>query len=115
MRTSTAVAGWWRLLALVLALALINVSVSPAQKGPQAAGPQPLVIENQGSFFVGGEMKHATVDGSKNPPYGLSNEDDIMVGQMYVQYQIPQGHGSRTPIVLMHGCCLSGKDVGNDT
>jgi pimeloyl-ACP methyl ester carboxylesterase len=67
------------------------------------------VIENQGSFFVGGEMKHATVDGSKTPPYGLSNEDDIMVGQMYVQYQIPQGHGSRTPIVLMHGCCLSGK------
>ena len=80
-----------------------------AQKGPQQPAGKPLVLESQGSFFVGGELKHATIDGNKTAPFDQSNEDEIMVGQMYVQYQIPSNHGMRKPLVLIHGCCLSGK------
>jgi pimeloyl-ACP methyl ester carboxylesterase len=94
---------------IVLAALIIGLAPAGAQKGPQAAASQPLVIASQGSFFVGGELKHAVIDGNKTGPFGFSTEDDIIVGQMYVQYQIPQNHGTRVPIVLIHGCCLSGK------
>lgn len=55
-----------------------------------------LVIEDQGSFFVGGEVLN------RGP------EDDVTIHQMYVQYQIPKGNG-QTPVVFTHGCCLSSK------
>jgi pimeloyl-ACP methyl ester carboxylesterase len=57
----------------------------------------PLVIREQGSFFVGGETKHVSADA------------DVTIYQMYVQYQIPAQHRGHLPVVMLHGCCLSGK------
>jgi hypothetical protein len=70
-----------------------------------AAENQPLVIAEQGSFFVGGE-KRSTV-----PPKAPANTPpaDITVNQMYVQYQKPVDAGSHVPVVMVHGCCLSSK------
>lgn len=35
--------------------------------------------------------------------------DDIMVDQMYVQYMAPPHADRHVPVVMLHGCCLSGK------
>jgi len=67
--------------------------------------PPPLVIESQGSFFVGGRnVKSDTL--STLPAYAPSGT--IAVEQMYVHYQVPVD-AKRPPVVLIHGCCLTGK------
>ena len=58
---------------------------------------QPLVVKEQGSFFVGGE------------PKALVGGGDVTVNQMYVQYQAPAGGAAHVPVVMVHGCCLSSK------
>ena len=61
-----------------------------------AATPPPLVIKEQGSFFVGGQVLNR------------GSDDDVTINQMYVQYQTPDGK-ERVPVVMTHGCCLSSK------
>jgi len=77
----------------------ISVAVLAAMLGPvgRAAAQAPLVLQAQGSFFVGGQTET------------LSPTSAITVSQMYVQYQIPEGFGRHLPVVMLHGCCLSGK------
>ena len=48
---------------------------------------KPLVLESQGSYFVGGETKTISTPG----PNGTPADSDITVNQMYVQYQVPPG------------------------
>lgn len=68
----------------------------------------PLVIEQQGSFFIGGTVHHVDgIDGLKAEPYD-TQKGDITTEQMYVQYQIPVA-AKHLPVVLIHGCCLSGQ------
>jgi len=70
-----------------------------------AAVAEPLTIESQGSFFIGGrEVKSDTL--STLPAYAPSGT--ITVEQMYVHYQIPAGP-KKPPLTLIHGCCLTGK------
>jgi pimeloyl-ACP methyl ester carboxylesterase len=66
---------------------------------------KPLVLEDEGSFFVGGrEVPSETLSlTDKYDPHGT-----VTVDQMYVQYQIPP-HSKRYSITLIHGCCLTGK------
>jgi len=64
----------------------------------QKSAEGPLTIRSQGSFFVGGELRELP------PPGG-----QIMVNQMYVQYQIPLRGSRHVPVVMVHGCCLSSK------
>jgi hypothetical protein len=53
---------------------------------PTVAVAEPLSIEKQGSFFIGGhDVKSDTL--STLPAYAPSGT--ITVGQMYVRYQIP--------------------------
>src|SRR5579863_188234 len=61
---------------------------------------KPLVLKEQGSFFVGGETKKI----NSTPPGG-----EITVNQMYVQYQTPMNGDQHVPVVMVHGCCLSSK------
>ncbi len=66
---------------------------------------QPLVIERQGSYFVGGrEVRSDSL--STVPAYAPSGT--VVVDQMYVRFQEPPAEGRRVPLVLMHGCCLTG-------
>jgi len=46
----------------------------------------PLILKEQGNFFVG----------------GTHNANDQIVGQMYVEYWIPQNQEHPFPIILMH-------------
>ena len=52
-----------------------------------AADDDPLILDKQGSFFVG----------------GTHNVNDQIVGQMYVEYWIPQNQHHPYPIVFVHG------------
>ena len=64
-----------------------------------------LIIEKQGSFFVGGRnIKSDTL--STLPAYAASGT--VAIEQMYVRYQIP-AFAKRLPLTLIHGCCLTGK------
>lgn len=68
----------------------------------------PLVIESQGSFYVGGVPKVTRYANSPTPMGTQPNQ--ITIGQMYVQFQIPQAQrGSRPwPVVHVHGSSHSG-------
>jgi hypothetical protein len=88
MHTSKSIAGFAALLTLPIA--------SSAQ--PDLDGP--LVLESQGSFFVGGEVK--TLDTGGPPGH-------VTINQMYVQYQRPPDADEHLPVVMVHGCCLSSK------
>jgi pimeloyl-ACP methyl ester carboxylesterase len=81
--------------------ALQNPSSPPSTS--KTAGP--LIIEKQGSFFVGGRnLKSDTL--STLPAYAPSGT--VAIEQMYVRYQIPVA-SQRLPLTLIHGCCLTGK------
>src|SRR5262245_53084161 len=91
--------------ALFSMLLLVAFTLSVFAQQPVKAKAEPLIIERQGSFFVGGRDVHSeTLSTQPNfPPVGT-----ITVDQIYVHYQIPvdaKGH----PITLIHGCCLTGK------
>ena len=93
-------------LACVVALAGMTSASLDAQRGK--APDKPLVIASQGSFFVGDESKAIPA-----PPAGQGRSGvpggDVTVNQMYVQYQIPPNGARHTPVVMVHGCCLSSK------
>jgi pimeloyl-ACP methyl ester carboxylesterase len=75
------------------------------------APTDPLVIKEQGSFFVDGESvftENAFGDPSHPLAALLDAPGHITVNQMYVEYQIPQDAGRHVPVVLIHGGDLSG-------
>jgi len=94
-----------RLVETVVMVGMVGVGLAGASTAALGAGggaaqegsQKPLVLRKQGSFFVGGQTE------STGP------NSDITINQMYVQYQIPEGAGQHLPVVMIHGCCLSGK------
>ena len=75
---------------LRLALLLLLGLPSAGQTAQPTAKPAPLTIADQGYFFVAGQ-------------YAAAKDGQIMTGQMYVQYQIPQQRKHRYPVVMWHG------------
>jgi hypothetical protein len=80
---------------------------------------KPLVIEDQGSFFVGGIPKvttYATVPG----PNQVMTPNQITIGQMYVQFQIPANKkANMPPVIMVHGsshtaACLESTPDGRE-
>ena len=69
------------------AVALTACHNLPVEQTPDA---QPLVLAEQGYFFVGGG-------------YTKTKDGQIMAGQMHVQYQIPKDRKFPTPVVMWHG------------
>jgi len=92
--------------ALSLAGCASPSSPEPARGAAPASVPAgPLVIERQGSFFIGGrDLRSDTL--SALPAFASTGT--IVVDQMYVRYQVPAA-AHHLPMVLIHGCCLTGK------
>jgi hypothetical protein len=98
-------------LPLLLLLSLV-AGGSQAQPIPRFMGG-PVTLADQGSFFIGGVTKisgYATVPGA--PPGQLPpppTPQQITIGQMYVQFQIP---ARRTPpgwpVIMVHGSTHTG-------
>jgi hypothetical protein len=83
---------------------------------------KPLVIEDQGSFFVGGVPKitnYATVP-PPNAPNQTPAPNQIMIGQMYVQFEIPlTKKRNAPPVIMVHGsshtaACLESTPDGRE-
>ena len=94
---------------IMSAAVAITLAGSAAAAYGQENNAGPLLVKAQGSFYVGGET--ITTDATSGTPGGFlfPNQDDIKINQMYVQFQIPEIEGHHVPVVLLHGCCLSGK------
>jgi len=92
-------------------LAPASASAQALGKGREGAFTSgPLQIKDQGSFFVGGVPKTTAYATSSTAGANQS----IMIGQMYVQFQIPQGwNPSKTnegqyPVIMVHGSTHTG-------
>jgi pimeloyl-ACP methyl ester carboxylesterase len=81
------------MLAILAAVGVIGCIAVFAAPPAQAAGP--LVIAKQGYLFAGGRID-PSIEGSP------------MVGQMYVEFQIPQKLEHPYPIVMIHGGSQTG-------
>jgi hypothetical protein len=86
--------------AAAAAIALATTMIAAAEEPKK-----PLVLKDQGSFFVGGQTKSIPAPAGRGPGAG----GDMTVNQMYVQYQTPVSGDQHVPVVMVHGCCLSSK------
>jgi len=111
MRTFSAIS--YAALALSLAALSLCAPVRAQQLSDVQMPKEPLTLEQEGSFFVGGRPLHIDLteweelgpDFAK--AYGMPG--NIMVDQMYVQFQKAVGSEKHVPIVFLHGCCLTSK------
>jgi hypothetical protein len=108
LRTGIRVAVW----ATGLTLAL-SVNAGAQQLSDVQAPKEPLVLQQEGSFYVGGHPTNIAITEwtELGPDFGkmFGMPGQATVDQMYVQFQKPPGSEKRTPIVFLHGCCLSSK------
>jgi pimeloyl-ACP methyl ester carboxylesterase len=74
-------------LAVLVGAAGNHASAQVQESSSDQKARPPLVIAKQGNFFVGGHY----------------NEDGEVVGQMYVEYQIPHNRTHRYPMVFIPG------------
>jgi len=105
-------------------LLMIAGSINAQEKKTKKFLTKPLVIEDQGSFFIGGVPKvtnYATVPVATpaNPnPVALPNQ--VTIGQMYVQFQTPVNKKRNTPpVIMVHGsshtaACLESTPDGRE-
>ena len=110
--------GWCLFLAMLL---VMTVTSFAGQDGNRKKFlKKPLVIEDQGSFFIGGVPKvtsYAAMPAANNP--NLS-PNQITIGQMYVQFQIPANKKSKAPpVIMVHGsthtaACLESTPDGRE-
>src|SRR5580658_8182261 len=105
-------------------LLLAIAGIASAQETPKMKKflTKPLVIEDQGSFFIGGVPKvtnYATAAAAGAPNPGPV-PDQITIGQMYVQFQIPQSKNRKMPpVIMVHGsshtaACLESTPDGRE-
>ncbi len=90
---------WTLLLAPVLVSATLLTSVEALAQ--EASKPEPLVIQEQGSFAVGGTV--VTAPGTFDPKKPLEAAGQTYHGDhLYAFYQIPVSP-RKYPIVMWHG------------
>ncbi|HEY7245720.1 MAG TPA: alpha/beta hydrolase [Xanthobacteraceae bacterium] len=77
-------------LAVAAAISIIGAVAIYAAPAAKAASDGPLAIARQGYFFVGGKIDR-TLEGAPT------------VGQMYVEFQIPEKREQPYPVVMIHG------------
>ena len=65
----------------------------------------PLVLQAQGSFYVGGKSEQQT----REELGGICPDGHVTVNQMYVKYMVPQTATNAASFVLIHGMHLTGK------
>ena len=109
-------------IAVLACLPLAIAGNAPTQDGPKTTKKsltKPLVLEDQGSFFIGGVPKvtnYATVPGANQ----TVAPSQITIGQMYVQFEIPQNKKPKMPpVIMVHGsshtaACLESTPDGRE-
>ena len=111
MRTFSAVS--CAALALSLAALSLCAPVHAQQLSEVQKPTEPLTLEQEGSFFVGGHPIDIQITEWEElgpdfaAAFGMPGK--AMVDQMYVQFQKAPGSENHVPIVFLHGCCLTSK------
>ena len=83
-------------------------ATSTDEAAPATSEDQPLTIDKQGSFFVGGRQVTATGTYDEvSTPSPASRGQTYWIDQMYVHYQTPPD-ARRLPLVLVHGGSCTG-------
>jgi hypothetical protein len=122
-------------LALLVAMA-VGVSGQSGPKPQKKFLTAPILIEDQGSFFIGGVPKvsdYTTLPPAPRtpgiapnapiqpgPPAATPAPHQITIGQMYVQYQVPaRKAGTGWPVIMVHGsshtaACLESTPDGRE-
>ena len=104
----------------VVLFVLMAAAVTAQDSSRKKFLTKPLVIEDQGSFFIGGVPKvtnYATLPLANNPNPAPSQ---ITIGQMYVQFQIPSRKKQKAPpVIMVHGsthtaACLESTPDGRE-
>src|ERR1700722_10893349 len=104
---------------VVCLLIAVSANASDPETKQKRFLTKPLVIEDQGSFFIGGVQKvtnYATVPGANQ----TAAPNQITIGQMYVQFEIPQSKKPRMPpVIMVHGsshtaACLESTPDGRE-
>jgi hypothetical protein len=104
----------------VLLLAIAGSAVAQSPSPSKKFLKKPLIIEDQGSFFVGGVPKVTNYAAGPGQPNQPAVPNQIMIGQMYVQFQIPQNKKANTPpVIMVHGsshtaACLESTPDGRE-
>jgi hypothetical protein len=109
-------------------IASLSGSVSGQAPGRKRFLTGPLTIADQGSFFIGGAPK--VTEHAVRPPSGpgvppsaqpfVPSPQQITIGQMYVQFQIPaKSSGPGWPVIMVHGsthtaACLESTPDGRE-
>jgi hypothetical protein len=111
------------LVSLVFALTLA-VGIGTAEDTPKVKKflTKPLVIEDQGSFFIGGVPKVTNYASAPTPnnPNSAGVPNQITIGQMYVQFEIPATKKrGMPPVIMVHGsshtaACLESTPDGRE-
>ena len=109
---------------LCSAVLLVTTTASVlAQEGSKTRKflKKPLVIEDQGSFFIGGVPKVTTYATPAPPnPNQAPAPNQITIGQMYVQFQVPANKKpNMPPVIMVHGsthtaACLESTPDGRE-
>src|ERR1700683_3863239 len=105
-------------------LLLAIAGIASAQETPKMKKflTKPLVIEDQGSFFIGGVpevTKYAKLPPANNPNQAIV-PNQITIGQMYVQFEIPERKKPKMPpVIMVHGsshtaACLESTPDGRE-
>ena len=100
-----------RLIALLF-VALVADAAAQSQTPKRMMGGQ-LVLEDQGSFFIGGVPKITEYAAIPVAPPGQQapapTPQQITIGQMYVQFQIPAKRSAPNwPVIMVHGSTHTG-------
>jgi hypothetical protein len=89
---------------MVLAMLLGSGGIADAQQPGPRRPSQPLVLQEQGSFYVGGERTEIQFSA-----FGGARPGHILANAMYVEYLIPPGAKKKLPVVMWSGGCHTGK------
>src|SRR5256885_4278152 len=106
--------------AVAVVIGAASVATLQAQEGRSRKFlKKPLVIEDQGSFFIGGVPK-VTTYATVPPATQTLTPNQITIGQMYVSFQIPANKkGNMPPVIMVHGsthtaACLESTPDGRE-
>jgi pimeloyl-ACP methyl ester carboxylesterase len=93
---------------LLLAVGTSGDAFAQGKPPAHAANKRPLVLKEQGSFFVGGELVFSEYNQGGGAPASFG-PGTIARNHAYVEYQIPQKQKYKLPIIMLHGGGHSGK------
>ena len=87
-------------------LVTVGIATCPMAMAQQTGRPEPLVIQEQGSFAVGGTV--VRTPGTYNNKAPTAEGQSLHGDHLYAFYQVPQ-NPKALPIVMLHGAYQSGR------